>query len=150
MLFRSRVKRGKGDKRGKGVSEYRCNGVSEYFLFTPTLYYSPLPLPRYSLTPPLLFPLYPFTLNPWLPILSEINMSLRVSKIIRTNRRTVALHIQQDGSLVVRAPLHFRNEEIKQFVYQERFWISQKRKLITERNKLRVQREFVNGEGFYI
>lgn len=75
-------------------------------------------------------------------------MNPQISKIIRTSRKTVALYIQKDGSLVVRAPFHIRNEEINQFVYKKRFWINQKRRLINERNRLRAQKEFVNGEGF--
>ena len=73
---------------------------------------------------------------------------IKIDKIIRTRRRTFALEIKSDASLIVRAPEHASYETIQKIVYKKRFWISEKQKLAKEKYKKTDQKEFVNGEGF--
>lgn len=50
-------------------------------------------------------------------------------KIIRSNRRTLALIIETDGSLTVRAPHRLSQQEIDQFLAEKQAWIQEKQQL---------------------
>lgn len=56
-------------------------------------------------------------------------------KIIRSKRKTLALEISSDASLIIRAPKLLPLPFIKKFVKQKQNWITQKQKLIRSRNK---------------
>lgn len=71
-----------------------------------------------------------------------------IKEIYRTNRKTLALHLKDDGELIVRAPNHMKDKDIKKFVIKKRFWVYKKRKELEEINDKASQKEFVNGEGF--
>jgi len=75
-------------------------------------------------------------------------MSLKISKIIRSNRRTVALQIQQDGCLVIRAPFYVSEKHIQKLVFKKSSWIREKKELIERKNSSLVQKRFVEGEEF--
>jgi len=75
-------------------------------------------------------------------------MSVKISKIIRTNRKTIALQIKQDGCLIVRAPFCASGKFIKDLVFKKMFWIQKKKELIDQKNKNIVRKEFVDGEEF--
>jgi len=75
-------------------------------------------------------------------------MNLDISKIIRTNRKTIALQIEQSGCLVIRAPLGVKEGYIRQLVHERRFWINRKRSLVEKRNELRTPKRFIDGEEF--
>lgn len=47
-------------------------------------------------------------------------------KVIRTKRKTVALQINSDGELIVRAPLRFPERKIKKLLEEHRGWIEKK------------------------
>ena len=49
-------------------------------------------------------------------------------RVIRSNRRTVALHITADGSLEVRCPFGMPGEEIRRFVKSKERWIQKHRR----------------------
>jgi predicted metal-dependent hydrolase len=51
-------------------------------------------------------------------------MSIPIDKLVRTRRRTIALIVQQDGSLTVRAPLRMAEAEIRKFVETHADWIA--------------------------
>ncbi len=44
--------------------------------------------------------------------------------IIRSDRKTIALEVKRDGSILVRAPLRLAQTQIDRFVQQHRQWIS--------------------------
>lgn len=52
--------------------------------------------------------------------------------LIRSKRRTIALHIQPDTTLLVKAPLTLSKHEIEQFVAQQHKWIVKRRTLLTK------------------
>ncbi len=56
-------------------------------------------------------------------------------KIVRSRRRSVALEIQKDGSLLVRAPLLMGKREIEKFVSGHQEWVQKKLKEREERKK---------------
>ena len=64
-------------------------------------------------------------------------------RVIRTLRRTISLEITRDLRIVVRAPLHVSDSEIRRFVDEHQDWISvhlDKQKIRLE-NKIRLTEE---------
>ena len=55
--------------------------------------------------------------------MKEIN----IDKIIRSQRKTMALVVTADATLIVRAPLELTLEFINEVVFKRRFWIKQKK-----------------------
>lgn len=51
-------------------------------------------------------------------------------RLIRSDRRTLALRVDNEGALVVRAPMHMPLKQIEQFLTQKADWISQKQALV--------------------
>lgn len=73
-------------------------------------------------------------------------------KIIRTKRSTIALIVDTNGELIVRAPYYASDDEIESLVAQEQVWIEQKtverRKQKEERPALQVKEgEFISYLG---
>jgi hypothetical protein len=70
-----------------------------------------------------------------------------IHKIIRTDRKTIAIQITGDGKLIVRAPLKVSDEAIMKLVLRSRNWIERKLKEVLSRPRA-GKKEFVNGESF--
>lgn len=75
-------------------------------------------------------------------------MSIKIDKIIRTRRKTIALQITDDATLIVRAPFFVDDKTIERVVESRKEWIERKRKEILSRDPKFLPKEFVNGEGF--
>jgi len=75
-------------------------------------------------------------------------MEIEIDKIIRTKRKTIALQITDDATLIVRAPFDVSEQTIKSVVNKHMNWIEKKKKNILVRDPKFVKKEFVNGEGF--
>ena len=71
-----------------------------------------------------------------------------IKQIIRSNRRTLALQIAPDASLIVRAPKKVSEETIVAFVQKKLKWILHHQKLARETYRPSVKREFADGEQF--
>ena len=56
-------------------------------------------------------------------------------KIIRSKRKTLALEISSDASLIIRSPRLMPLFLIKNFIKQKESWITKKQNLIKTRNK---------------
>jgi len=69
-------------------------------------------------------------------------------KIIRSRRRTIALIIQADGSLVVRAPQRTTNRQIAELVAQKAEWIRARQAQALPRPKAEAH-QFASGEQFW-
>jgi predicted metal-dependent hydrolase len=74
-------------------------------------------------------------------------MSIPIDRLVRTRRKTMALVIERDGSLTVRAPLRMAEGRIRDFVEGHAGWIT--------KNQARVRaslpaapKRFVEGETF--
>jgi hypothetical protein len=70
-----------------------------------------------------------------------------IYKIIRTDRKTIALQITEEGKLIVKAPLKVSDEAIRRVVLKNKKWIERKLKEVLSRPKA-GKKEFVNGESF--
>ena len=75
-------------------------------------------------------------------------MDIEIEKIIRTKRKTIALHITDDATLIVRAPLKASEKTIMGVVLKHKKWIEEKKREIKARDPKFSPKEFVNGEGF--
>jgi predicted metal-dependent hydrolase len=69
-------------------------------------------------------------------------------KIIRSDRKSMALIIDSEARLTVRAPLDARESEIKDLVKQKKRWIIEKQKKISGLNNKHSPVTFKNGESF--
>lgn len=56
--------------------------------------------------------------------------------IIRTSRRTLAIQINKEGELIVRAPLRMKESIIEVFLRQKQDWIEKHQKRIQEKKKI--------------
>jgi hypothetical protein len=74
--------------------------------------------------------------------------NIRIDKIIRSKRKTLALEVARDATLIVRAPEKTPLKYIERLIYKKRFWIREKQKVAKERYQRIIPKEFVNGEGF--
>jgi hypothetical protein len=73
----------------------------------------------------------------------------RIDQIIRTKRKSIALIVQRDGRLVVRAPIDATDEQILTVVQRKNGWIHSKQEAVLSTYPQVVEKEFVNGEGFW-
>jgi predicted metal-dependent hydrolase len=78
----------------------------------------------------------------------NIITDIKIDKLIRSKRRTIALIISNDARLIIRAPHHASMDEINKFISKHQDWIEKKINIIKERNKNIKVREFVQGENF--
>ncbi|HBO84370.1 MAG: metal-dependent hydrolase [Deltaproteobacteria bacterium GWC2_42_11] len=72
---------------------------------------------------------------------------IKIDKVIKSHRKTIALVITQDSALVVRAPFFTPLEYIQKLIEKKRFWINKKQEEIRKRPIVKPK-EFVSGEGF--
>jgi hypothetical protein len=70
-----------------------------------------------------------------------------IQRLIRSRRRTIALIVERDGSLTVRAPNCAPRKEIDAFVREQLGWIERTRERYRSKPQPR-KREFVEGERF--
>jgi predicted metal-dependent hydrolase len=69
-----------------------------------------------------------------------------IHKLVRSKRRTIALIIERDGTLTVRAPLRMAEAEVRRFVEAKSDWV--KRKQAQAAEDAVVPHQFVDGEQF--
>lgn len=74
-------------------------------------------------------------------------VKIKINKIERSKRKTVALLINSDSTLTVKAPFLVSSSYIEKLINKKHSWITKKVKAIQARPKP-VMREYVNGEGF--
>lgn len=70
-------------------------------------------------------------------------------RLIRSARRSVAIYVERDGTVSVRAPQAATDEQIQRVVERKRPWIYRNLALWKELNPVPVAREMVSGESFY-
>jgi len=74
-------------------------------------------------------------------------MSIEINKFVRSQRRTIALIVERDGSLTVRAPKRAALKDVESFIREKTDWI------IRTREKLKSivgipKKQFIDGEKF--
>ena len=67
-------------------------------------------------------------------------------QLVRSPRRTLALEIARDATLIVRAPLKMPMESIHQFIEQRKGWIGRKQQAALERARLASMAATKTGE----
>lgn len=72
---------------------------------------------------------------------------MHIDQLIRTRRRTIALIVERDGWLVVRAPLHVTDGQIHKFAESKADWIKAKQAQ-AKKNSAVVRKRYVEGEEF--
>ena len=81
-------------------------------------------------------------------MLDKRPMPIEVNEIIRSRRRTLALIVKPDGSLIVRAPLKASQKSIWEFVEKNAEWITRKqaqaRSFVSPASK-----QYMHGEKFF-
>lgn len=75
-------------------------------------------------------------------------MEVKIEKIIRSKRKTIALQLTDNATLIVKAPFEVSEDTIMRVVSKHKKWISQKKKDIEKREQKLAKKEFVSGEGF--
>lgn len=76
-------------------------------------------------------------------------MDLNIDRIIRSKRRTIALIIEPDGRLVVRAPYLVSDRDIRKLVKSKQAWIERKREELKSQPGYRTPKSISDGEHFW-
>lgn len=76
-------------------------------------------------------------------------VDIKIEKIIRSNRKTIALQITENSTLIVKAPINVDEKTIWDVIQKHRKWIDKRKKEIEARDLKVLPKEFVSGEGFY-
>ena len=71
---------------------------------------------------------------------------IEINKLVRSKRKTLALIVEADGRLTVRAPTQMKDADIWKFVNEKEKWIE--RKQAQTRKEAPLPREFVDGGVF--
>lgn len=70
-------------------------------------------------------------------------------QVKRSDRRTVGIYVERDGTVSVRAPQAATDEQIQRVVEKKRSWIYRNLAMWKELNPAPMPREMVSGESFY-
>ncbi len=71
-----------------------------------------------------------------------------VDAIVRTKRKTIAIIVQPDGRVIVRAPLKASKSQIEAFVAAKADWITKTTAQAQKLSSQRAHRQFTPGERF--
>jgi len=71
-----------------------------------------------------------------------------ISRIIRSRRRTLAVQVERDGSVTLRAPLRASDKSIQRFVGEHAEWIARKQHKARKKLEAWPPRRFTEGEAF--
>jgi predicted metal-dependent hydrolase len=74
-------------------------------------------------------------------------MSIPIDRLVRSRRKTVAIIIERDGKLTVRAPLLMPEARIRNFVEEHAVWIAKNRARL-QSNPPVTPKRYVEGETF--
>lgn len=74
-------------------------------------------------------------------------MTAKISyKLIRSARKTIALQINQEGELIVRAPNRCRKSDIEAFIAEKQDWVLEKQREMQDRKQQLAQRREAQPE----
>ncbi|MCP3677971.1 MAG: M48 family metallopeptidase [Deltaproteobacteria bacterium] len=73
-------------------------------------------------------------------------MMINVDELVRSKRRTIAIEVRRDASVIVRAPYRASDSLINHFVHEKSGWIARKQE--SARKRVSVKKRFVDGEEF--
>ena len=78
-----------------------------------------------------------------MPSYKDIDYELK-----KSSRKTTSIYIERDGTITVLAPEPYDLAKIEEILEAKRSWIYRNLAEWEDLNRTRVEREFVNGEGF--
>lgn len=71
---------------------------------------------------------------------------MQIDKLIRSNRKTIALQIDENAQLIVRAPYNVSQRRINRFIEEKRRWIIKTKQKAIQKNKEVIKnQEFRDG-----
>lgn len=73
---------------------------------------------------------------------------IRVDQIVRSNRKSIALIVERDGRLVVRAPRHIPDRQINDVVQQKADWIRAKQQAALQKLAQTAGKDYTPGQTF--
>lgn len=73
---------------------------------------------------------------------------IKIDKVIRTKRRTVALQVEADATLIVRSPMRASLRRLEGVVRANAAWVLKKQQEARQKYQSIVPREFADGEEF--
>lgn len=71
---------------------------------------------------------------------------IQIDKLVRSKRKTLALIVEVDGTLTVRAPVRMAEVDIRRFIAAKADWIERKQAKV--RSVAIAPRKYVDGESF--
>ncbi|NMC12775.1 MAG: M48 family metallopeptidase [Chloroflexi bacterium] len=74
---------------------------------------------------------------------------VKIDQVFRTKRKSIALIIQRDGRLIVRAPLHTSDKSIRSFVEKNTAWIKAKQAQVKTAYPQVAPKKYIDGEKFW-
>jgi predicted metal-dependent hydrolase len=74
-------------------------------------------------------------------------MNIQIDNLVRSKRRTIALIVERDGSLTVRAPKRAALADINSFIREKARWIERTREKLKSIPEL-PKKHFIDGEKF--
>lgn len=75
--------------------------------------------------------------------------TIKVDQIIRSQRKSLALIVQTDGKIIVRAPQHLSQRKILDFVDQKNSWLEDQLTQLKKRATTNNHHKFLEGEKFF-
>ncbi len=69
-------------------------------------------------------------------------------RLKKSPRKTTSIYIERDGSVSVLAPEPYDLSKVESLIEKKRSWIYRNLAEWEDLNRTKVQRDFVNGEGF--
>ncbi|MCL0061389.1 M48 family metallopeptidase [Thermodesulfovibrionales bacterium] len=73
---------------------------------------------------------------------------IEIEKVMRTKRKTIALHITDDATLIIKAPFGATDKTIRRVIFRHKKWIEQKKREVEARTPKFSPKKFVNDEVF--
>jgi len=74
--------------------------------------------------------------------------AIKISKIIKSRRRTITLQVCPDATLVIRVPIRVSDAYINKLVERKQKWIIRKQELARQQIHATPEKKFVSGEDF--
>lgn len=75
-------------------------------------------------------------------------MQIKIDKLIRSNRRSIGLEINEEGLLIIRAPRSVSLQNIEKAIQSKKTWIERKQKTVNDKNFAYNPKSFIDGEEF--
>ncbi|TDX48218.1 M48 family metallopeptidase [Orenia marismortui] len=78
----------------------------------------------------------------------KFNNNLIKYKIIRSNRKTLAIIVDPEDGVVIRAPKHLSKSKIRELLKKKGNWILKKKEKVSEIKPKTAPKKFITGESF--